>query len=157
MYKSKQNGSFVLIFRCTDRMCMKLQDFKLIGRKPEFASLLHSEGCVQIVWDLWWAEWHWIRLFYKQFCLESHTLWTLSIMLHWMLKINCGVMVEVLKVSCFKFGILSWEFCKIALLLFSPVSISFVLLHLSSCACIVGHLRLQYQFIHSRPSLLTQS
>lgn len=97
-----------------------------------------------------------IRFFYRQFCLESHTLWTLSIILHWMLKIICGMMVEVLKVRCFKFGVLSWEFFRIALLLFSPVSISLVLLHPLSCACTVGHLRLQYQFIHSPESFNTK-
>jgi hypothetical protein len=46
---AKVIDSFVLIFKYTDRMLKKLQDSKLIGRKHEFASFLHSEGCVQTV------------------------------------------------------------------------------------------------------------
>jgi len=89
-------------------MRKKLQDSKLIGRKHEFASFLHSEGCVQTIRDFWWAEWHWIRFVvgrvaldqicggqsgtgsdlwwaewhWIRFFYKSHTLWTSSVIVH---------------------------------------------------------------------------
>ena len=52
-------------------MRKKLEDSKLIGRKHEFASFLHSEGCVQTIRDFWWAEWHWIRFVVGRVALDQ--------------------------------------------------------------------------------------